>query len=244
MLYVLTIAMQKGGVAKTTTAATLAEAAKQKGKKALAVDLDPQANLTFALKADPNQPGAYELIEGKAKAADLIQKGIVDIIPASRSLATLKTDKGSAARLRKALQPIAGNYDFIVIDTPTLEGELLYNALCASNGLLIPTQADIYNLHDIYLLKQTAETLKKKANPHLSILGYAITRADTRSIIARQMQEELKKTGLDCLGLIRNGIAIQEAAALQQSLFDYAPKSKPAADYMALYEAINKRQAQ
>ena len=83
MCYVLTVAMQKGGVAKTTTAAILAEAAKAKGKRVLALDLDPQANLTFTLKGNANKTGAYELITGKANAKDLIQKGIVDIIPAN-----------------------------------------------------------------------------------------------------------------------------------------------------------------
>lgn len=239
MLYVLTIAMQKGGVAKTTTAATLAQAAKAKGQRVLAIDLDPQGNLSFALKADANKAGSYELLEGKAKASELIQKACVDIIPASRALSTIKTAPNSATRLRKALQQIAGYYDFIVIDTPTIEGELLYNALLASNGLLIPTQADIYNLKDIYQLKETAEALKP-ANPHLNILGYVITRADTRSTIARQMQENLKKTGLDCLGLIRNAVVMQETAALQANLYEYAPNSKPALDYMALYEAITR----
>lgn len=238
MLYVLTIAMQKGGVAKTTTAAVLAQAAASTGKRVLALDLDPQGNLTFALGADANKPGTFELITGTAPAADLLQTcGSLDVIPASRHLATLTTGKGSANRLRNALQPIAGKYDFVVIDTPTLEGELLYNALCASNGLLIPTQADIYNLKDIYLLHETAKAMQR-GNPYLQILGYVITRADTRSTIAKQMQENLKATGLQCLGMIRNGVAIQEAAALQVNLYDYAPKSNPAADYMALYEQI------
>lgn len=240
MCYVLTVAMQKGGVAKTTTAAILAEAAKAKGKRVLALDLDPQANLTFTLKGNANKTGAYELITGKANAKDLIQKGIVDIIPANMNLITLKSEPGSARRLKKAIKPLLSDYDFIIIDTPTIEGELLYNALCASDGLIIPTQADIYNIKTIHQLIEAAKTMQK-ANPSLNILGYTITRADTRSIIAKQMQENLKATGLQCLGLIRNAIVVQEAAALQVSLYEYAPKSNPAADYMALYERISKQ---
>ena len=241
MLYVLTIAMQKGGVAKTTTAAVLAQAAQHKGQRVLALDLDPQANLTFALGADGRQPGSFELIEGRLPAANLVQHcGGVDVIPASRALATLKTEKGSALRLRKALQPVAANYDFVVIDTPTLEGELLYNALCASNGLLIPTEADIYNLQDIYQLKQTAERMQA-ANAQLQILGYVLTRIDTRTTLAKQMQDNLQKTGLQCLGYVRTGVAVKEAAALQANLYDYEPNSKPAADYMTLYERITER---
>lgn len=243
MLYVLAVNMQKGGVGKTTTAAVLAQAAQHKGRRVLALDLDPQANLTFALRADERQPGTFELITGKAPAANLVQHcGGIDVIPASQALPTLTTERGSALRLRSALQSIAGNYDFIVIDTPTAEGELLYNALCASSGLLIPTEASVYAVKDIYQLKKTAERMRK-ANEQLQILGYVLTRIDTRSIIARTMQEHLQKVGIDCAGQIRTSAAIQEAAAKQQSLYEYAPKSNAALDYMALYERITERGA-
>lgn len=240
MLKVLTVAMQKGGVAKTTTAATLAQAAKSKGKRVLAVDLDPQGNLTFALGANANKLGAFEVLEKGIPTKEALQHcNGIDVIPAGKELATLSTSRGSATRLRKALQSIAGSYDFIVIDTPTREGEHLYNALCASNCLIIPTEADIYNLQSIYQTIETAKAMQK-ANEHLKILGYVLTKADNRTILARQMQENLQKVGLPCLGSIRQGIAIKEAAALQVNIYDYAPKSKPAADYMALYEAITR----
>ena len=240
MSYVLTVAMQKGGVAKTTTALTLAQAAQSRGQQVLCLDLDPQGNLTFALGANAKAPGCYEVLEGTAKIGKTIQgcNGI-DVIPASLQLVTEKTTKGSGNRLRKALADIVGYYDLIIIDTPTLAGELLYNALLASNGLLIPTQADIYNLQSIYQLNDIAKAMQA-TSPYLQILGYVITRADKRSTIAKQMQENLKKTGLDCLGVISNGIAVQEAAALQANLYEYAPKCKPAAEYMALYERITK----
>ncbi len=240
MLYVLTVAMQKGGVAKTTTAATLAQAAKSKGQKVLAVDLDPQGNLTFTLGANANKAGAFDMLELGTPAKEILQHcNGLDVIPAGKELATLSTSKGSATRLRRALQPIAKNYDFIVIDTPTREGEQLYNALLASNGLIIPTEADVYNLQSIYQTIDTAKAMQK-ANEHLEILGYILTKADNRTILARQMQDNLLKVGLPCLGQIRQGIAIKEAAALQVNIYDYAPKSKPAADYMALYEAITR----
>lgn len=236
--YTLTVSTHKGGVAKTTTAAVLAQAAQHTGSRVLALDLDPQGNLSFALGADVRQHGTFELITGEDPAADLIQHcSGVDVIPAGQSLAALQTAPGSATRLRKALQPLAANYDFVVIDTPTGEGELVYNALCASNGLLIPADADIYNLQSIYQVADTARAMKR-ANPYLQILGYVVTKADTRSIIARQMQENLKAAGLPCLGMIRSGVAVKEAAALQVNLYEYAPKSNPAADYMALYERI------
>lgn len=238
MCYVLTVNMRKGGVAKTTTTVCLAHAAQKKGKRVLVLDLDPQGNTTFALDADANKPGTFELIRGTIPAAELVQHcGGVDVIPASEYLISLETSKGSALRLRKALQPIAANYDFIVIDTPTPEGEQLYNALCASDGLLIPADADIYNLKTIYQICDTAKAMQK-ANDKLQIVGYVVTKAESRSIISRQMQEKLQSVGVPCLGMIRQGVAIKEAAALQENLFDYAPNSNQAADYMALYERI------
>ena len=238
MLYVLTVAMHKGGVGKTTTAAVLAQAGAYSGKRVLAVDLDPQCNLTFALGADPRQPGSYELLEGTKPAIELFQpcKGI-DVIPASRMLAAEKSTKGSATRLRQALQPIANYYDFIIFDTPTIAGELLYNALYASNGLVIPTEADIYNLQSIYQLTDTAQQMQK-ANKHLQVLGFIITKADNRTILAKQMQEKLIATGVPYLGQVRNGIVVKEAAALQTSLYEYAPKSKPAEDYLQIFNKI------
>ena len=238
MLYVLTVNMQKGGVGKTTTTVCLAQASAEKGKRVLVLDLDPQGNTTFALGGNATRPGTFALITGQRPAAELVQHcGGIDVIPASKELPTLTTTKGSALRLRKALQPIAANYDFIVIDTPTLEGEILYNALCASNGLIIPTEASIYAVKDIYQLKQTAERMQK-ANEHLQIVGYVLTRIDTRSIIARTMQEHLQKVGIECVGRIRTSAAIQEAAATQKSLYKYEPKSNAAIDYMSLYEHI------
>ena len=237
-MYILTVAMQKGGVAKTTTAAVLAQAGQYKGKRVLALDLDPQANLSFALGADARKPGTFELIAGTIPAADLIQHcGGVDVIPAGNNLIALTTSKGSALRLRRNLQSIAGNYDFVFIDTPTREGEQLYNALCASNGLLIPSEADIYNLQSIYQICDTAKAMQR-ANTDLHILGYIVTKAESRSIISRQMQEKLQAVGVPCLGMIRQGVAIKEAAALQRNLYEYEPKSNPAADYLALFERI------
>lgn len=243
-MYVLTVAMQKGGVGKTTTALTLAQAAAHKGKQVLCLDLDPQGNLTFATGADANKPGCFEMLEGTTKAGKVVQTcGHIDVIPASTQLATEKTTKGSGNRLRNALADIAGYYDLIVIDTPTLCGELLYNALLASNGLLIPTEANIYNLKGIYQIYDIAKAMQA-TSPYLQILGYVITREDKRTVIAKQMQENLKATGLECLGKISNGIAVQEAAALQADLYEYAPKCKPAAEYMALYERITKEAEQ
>lgn len=238
---VLAVAIQKGGTGKTTTAAVLAQAAAHKGKKVLAIDLDPQGNLTFALGGSGTSGSSFDLLQGTA-AADVIQQcSGIDVIAANWGLSTIASGKGSARRLQAAIGPIKNSYDLIIIDTPPTAGELQYNALQAATGLIIPLQADIYNLQSLYQITDTAKQMQQ-SNPDLQIKGFILTKIDSRSTIARQMQENItiaaNKIGVGYLGSIRTGVVIQEAAALQQSLFEYAPNSKPASDYLALLEHI------
>lgn len=241
-MQIITIANQKGGTAKTTTAAALLQAAKAKGLKALAIDLDPQANLTFTLKADARQKSSFELLQG-TPARQIIQQTLqgIDTIPASRNLATISSYAGSATRLQKALQHIKGIYDLVIIDTPPTASELQYNALQASNGLIIPLQADIFGLQGLYQIADTAKRIQQ-SNPELTIYGFVLTRHNDRSNLAKQLQktitEKAAAMGIKYLAAIREGVAIREAAAFQENLFDYAPKSKPALDYMKLFEMI------
>ena len=240
---ILAVAIQKGGTGKTTTAAALAQAAAYKGKKVLAVDLDPQCNLSFAAGADLNSSGnSYELLNGVA-AKDVTQtteQGF-DIIPASWNLQTLTTSKGSAKRLKEAIEPIKKKYDLIIVDTPPTAGELQYNALFAATGLIIPLEAEIYSLKSLYQIIETAKQIKQ-GNKQLTIKGFVITKLDSRSTIAKQMQENIivaaNKNKIPYLGSIRQGVAVKEAAALQKNLYDYAPKSNPAKDYLTLLEQL------
>ena len=241
---VITIAIQKGGTGKTTTAAALAQAAAYKGRRVLAIDLDPQGQLGFTLAADNsrNRGNAYNLLSG-IRAQDLIQttpQG-VDIIPAAWDLQTVTSGPGSARRLQKAIEPLKREYDVIIIDTPPTAGELQYNALQAATGLIIPLQADIYNLQSLYQITDTSRQIQG-SNPGLVIKGFVLSQYDGRSTIARQMKETIidtaEKLEVPYLGTIRQAVAVKEAAALQRSLFEYAPKSKPAADYMELYETL------
>ena len=244
MMKILTVAIQKGGTGKTTTAAVLAQAAAFRGLRVLAVDLDPQGNLSFALGANPaaETGTAYNLLMGRP-AIECIQATAqgLDIIPASADLATITSGTGTAHRLRRALEPIKRDYDIIIIDTPPTAGELQYNALMAADGLIIPLQADAYNLQSLYQITGTARQIQQ-SNPALKLLGLVITQYDGRSIISRQMQKAIINKGAELgapyLGAIRGAVAVKEAAALQQSLYQYAPKSKPAADYMDVFNYI------
>lgn len=245
-MQIITVAIQKGGTGKTTTALALAQAAAYRGKSVLAIDLDPQGNFSFALGAEnaENTLNAYKLITG-VTGLEMVQctdYGI-DIIPAVSELSTLTSGKGTARRLQQKLQGIATDYDYIIIDTPPTAGELQYNALQAATGLIIPLEADIYNLQSLCQIADTATQIKE-TNPDLKVLGFVLAKFNNRSNLAKQMQETLTDRaaamGIPYLGAIRQGIAIKEAAALQQSIYEYAPNSKPAQDYLQLFDAIDK----
>lgn len=238
---IIAIANQKGGTGKTTTAAALAQAAAYRGRNVLVIDLDPQSNLSYALGADLRQGSAYDLLTG-TPAADLVQHcGGLDVIPAAWTLQTITSTRGSARRLQAALMPIKEKYALTIIDTPPTAGELQYNALQAAEGLIIPLQADTFSLSALYQMADTARQIRR-SNPALRILGYILTQYDGRSIIARQMRENIERqaqaAGIPFLQAIRPAVAVKEAAALQQSLYEYAPRCKPAADYLALYDTI------
>ena len=244
-MQIITTAVIKGGTGKTATAAAIAQAAAADGKKVLIVDLDPQANLTYTVAADQNKAGAYQLFNG-TPAAQLIQhteQGI-DAIAASPDLTTVKTAAGSAKRLQEALNPLRSLYDICIIDTPPVMGELVFNALQAADGLLIPLEADTYSLQGLYQITDIAHQMQR-SNPKLSIIGVVISRYDARPNISKYMKDVIAEKGAEIgaplLMAIRPAIAVKEAAAFQQSLFEYAPNSKPAADFMQLYKMITKK---
>lgn len=241
---IIAVAVQKGGTGKTTTAAALAQAAVFQGRRCLAIDFDPQGNLSQALGAriTPGPGNSYNLLAG-LPAAQLIQttgQGI-DIIPACLDLAAISSGRGSARRLQKALEPLKKDYPLIVIDTPPTAGELLYNAIQAATGLIIPLQADSYNIQSLYQIADIIDQFKK-TNPGLVFAGVLLTMYDGRTRHARAIRDILKDQatglGLPYLGEIRRAIAIQEAATFRKSLFEYAPKCNPAADYLELYKKI------
>lgn len=238
MAKVITTAVIKGGTGKTTTAAALAQACVKHGRKALAVDLDPQGNLSTALGADCTRPGSLELIQG-TPGRGLIQhtRQGIDCLAASPDLAALTTRKGSGKRLQEALKPLEKSYTLIVIDTPPQLGELTFNALQAAKGLLIPLQADIFSIQGLRQVAQLARQIQGA-----EILGAIVCQYSPRTKLKRTVleliREECGKEGIPFLMAIREGIAVQEALAYQESLFDYAPQSNPAKDYLNLYNTI------
>lgn len=242
-MQILTTAVIKGGTGKTTTAAAIAQAAAADRKKVLAIDLDPQANFTYAIGANQNAPGSYDLLHGADPHIQKTAQGI-SVIAASPDLATEKTTGGSAKRLQRAIGPLKSAFDFIVIDTPPTIGELTYNALQAATGLIIPLEADSNSIQGLYTIVDIAERMQQ-SNPDLSIIGVVLTRFDPRPKINRYLRDVIadkgKEVGAPLLATIRSGVAIREAQAMQQSLFEYAPKSKPAQDYEDLYKKLKRK---
>lgn len=241
-MQIITTAVIKGGTGKTTTAAALAQAATDAGKKVLAIDLDPQANLSFFIGADQNAGGSYDLLHG-ADPGELIQHTMqgIDAIPASPDLATERTTPASAKRLQDAIEPLKREYDLIIIDTPPQMGELTFNALQAATGLIVPLETDNSSLQGLYQITDIAHQIQR-SNPDLSILGVVLTRYDQRPKLNRYLRDVIERTGQEIeaplLATIRPGVAIREAQAMQKSIYEYAPKSKPAQDYKTLYEKI------
>ncbi len=241
---IITIANAKGGNSKTTTAQVIATGAKG---KTLAIDLDPQANLSLLMAGNALDAGAFELLTGQATPAQTIQKTAQgDIIPASLSLinadAALKGDARIFA-LRDALKPIKKKYDNIVIDTAPGASVLLLNALAASDAVLIPMQADLLSIQGLSQLAQTVAQVKRDYNPKLKIAGFFFTRYNGRTLVSKELTETIKEQaeqmGVKDLEIyIPEGVAVKEAQLARESLFKYSPKSKPAKEYKKLLDKL------
>ena len=240
---IIAIANQKGGVAKTATAQAIATGAAMIGRRSLAIDADPQSNLSYSMGGNSADMGLYELMTGAATPGQIIQhtpQG--DIITASSRLALPFTGKDPGKLLANALRPIKSKYDVITIDCPPALNILLANALIAADVVIIPLTADMFALQGLYQLKQSIQDAQK-VNPALKIGGVVFTRHNTRTILARDLTEVItdKCRELDIpvyKTTIREGVAVREAQTQRQSIFDYAPRSNPAKDYKQLIKEI------
>lgn len=250
MIKCIAIINQKGGVGKSTTAHCIGAGLTLKGFKVLYIDLDAQGNLTYTLGADPKGLTALDVLTKEATAAAAVQHTAQgDVIAASPSLAgadTVITSVGKEYRLKEALEPLKENYDYIIIDTPPALSVLTINALTACTGAIIPAQADIYSLQGISQLNSTIQTVRQYCNPSLEVMGIVLTRYSSRAILSREVAEMIEQTA-ERLNTklykttIRENIAVKEAQASQQNIFEYAPKSNAASDYSALVDEIIER---
>ncbi len=246
---IIAVVNRRGGVGKTATAHAIGAGLAHRGYKILFVDLDSQTNLTYDLAADQlrHRYSAIDLLTGAATADKVIQhKAKWDLIPASAALATadaIITATGKEYKLKEALQPLSGLYDFCIVDTPPALNILTVNALTAAAGAIIPAQAEIHSLQGIGLLAETIEQVKRYCNKDLQIYGVVLTRYSGRAILSQDMKANLEAVA-EQLGTkvyhtpIRECISLKEAQAVQQDIFTYAPRSNAAKDYTELVEEL------
>lgn len=238
---IIAVANQKGGVGKTTTAgATIAGLAKM-GFKVLGIDLDPQGNLSDSCGAEPYQnPTIYELLKKEIEPDEAIQhmQGF-DIIPSNIMLAGTEQElchTGKEYRLKETVSPVAGNYDFIVMDTPPSLGILTVNAFTFADEIIIPTTAGIFAANGIQQLNNTVQNVKKYCNPNVEIVGILLTKFNPRTNISKQIKELTEQLGnyIDTTiynTYIRNGVVVEEAQANHTDIFTYSEKSTVTEDY-------------
>jgi len=246
MAHIYAIANQKGGVGKTTTVVNLTAYLAGSGRRVLLVDVDPQANATSALGFDKYQmqPSTYELLV-EQKPATIVRRRQaeykIDLLPSSPSLAGAEIELvqaiGREYRLQRALQAVADDYDYILIDSPPSLGLLTVNALTAArDGVLIPVQCEYLPLEGLTQLTQTIQLVQEYLNPSLRIRGVMMTMYDGRTNLSRQVVEEVRQHFPNKVfkTIIPRNIRLSEAPSFGQPINIYAPQSPGALAYKLL----------
>ena len=251
---VLSVSNIKGGVAKTTTAATLAAGLHKRGNKVLMIDSDPQMNLTMCFVDEPEEgtPSLYTLYDKGASIDDIkvsIKEGL-DLVLGDFELCSADMEffkrAGSLKLLAKAVKGIKDNYDYIILDTPPNLGFLSLNAFMISDYIVTPMAADSFSLKAIRLLKKTLEEVAEEAEKDIPVAGILLTRYTDRTNVAKLLEDSvvtaaqlLNTTVFD--SRIRQATVVQESQIVKMDLFEYAPKAPVTKDYDEFIDELLKR---
>ncbi len=250
MSKIISIANQKGGVGKTTTAINVSSLLAAAEKKSLLVDIDPQSNSSSGLSITNQNPSIYEVLIGTENISDVIIESYMpylDLLPSNINLVGSEIEmvdmEGRERLLKNALNEIINKYDYIIIDCPPSLGLLTLNALTASHSVLIPVQCEYFALEGLGQLLNTINIVKKHYNPGLAIEGVLLTMFDTRLRLSHQVAEEVRKYFGEKVykTVINRNVRIAESPSYGKPIILYDAISTGAKNYMALASELLER---
>jgi chromosome partitioning protein len=244
---IISLLNHKGGVGKTTSAINIGAGLVELGKKVLLLDLDPQANLTISLGIPRQKYTIYEALRGESDLVPYTHKPGMDVVTSSLDLSgaemELINEAGREYILRELFNNVIDDYDFIIIDCPPSLGLLTLNALTSSRFVMIPLQTEFLAVQGLAKIKQVIDKVRFRLNKSLEIGGVIPTMFDNRRVLNRDVIEIIDKHFGEKVfkARIRENVALAEAPAQRKDIFDYAPKSSGASDYLALCKEIMAR---